>query len=80
MKKATEVRSQLLLYQSRQIMLTICNRVTALYVGYRNSERAQGYTEYVILLALIALVAYSAVKFFGNQLTNGLFDQVSPSV
>jgi hypothetical protein len=80
MKKATEVRSQLLLYQSRQIMLTIYDRMTALYIGYHNSEKAQGYTEYVILLALIALVAYSAVKFFGSQLSTGLFDQVSPSV
>ncbi len=80
MKKAMEVQSELHLYQTRQIMLSIRNRVTALYVAYRNSRKAQGYTEYIILLALIALVAYSSVKFFGNQISTGLFAKVSPSV
>ncbi|GEM_PF-3428957 len=61
-------------------MLNINSRATRLYVLYSNSEQAQSYTEYVILLGLIALVAYSAVKFFGSQLTTGLYDQVAPSV
>jgi Flp pilus assembly pilin Flp len=61
-------------------MQSINDRATGLYVAYRNSEKAQGYTEYIILLALIALVAYSSVKFFGTQISTGLFDKVSPSV
>lgn len=36
------------------------------------SEKAQGMTEYIIIVALIALVVLAAVKMFGGNLA-GLF-------
>jgi pilus assembly protein Flp/PilA len=35
------------------------------------SERGASLVEYALLLALIALVCFSAVMFFGNSVSNG---------
>ncbi len=35
------------------------------------NQRGQGMTEYIILVALIAIVAIAAVKYFGSQTKKG---------
>jgi Flp pilus assembly pilin Flp len=39
----------------------------------KKGERAQGMTEYIIIVALIALVAVAGVRLFGNKLS-GMFN------
>ena len=36
----------------------------------KKGERAQGMTEYIIIVALIALVAVAGVKIFGSKIAN----------
>ncbi len=60
-------------------MQSIKNRATAIYLAL-STKWGQGYTEYVILLGLIALVAYAAVQTLGSQISNGLYNRISPSV
>jgi len=36
----------------------------------KKGERAQGMTEYIIIVALIALVAIVGVRIFGSKLSN----------
>lgn len=38
----------------------------------RLREKAQGYTEYTILLALIAIAAYAAVKLVGTNVSTAM--------
>lgn len=38
------------------------------YKNYRNNEIGQGMTEYIIIVALIALAAIAGVKFYGNAI------------
>lgn len=37
----------------------------------KSNERGQGMTEYIILVALIAVAAIAAVKFFGRKTSEG---------
>ena len=37
----------------------------------KSNERGQGMTEYIILVALIAVAAITAVKYFGGSTTEG---------
>ena len=37
----------------------------------KTNERGQGMTEYIILVALIAVAAIAAVKFFGSKTKDG---------
>jgi len=60
--------------------MAIKDRALAAYLNVLNKTQAQGYTEYVILLGLIALVVYAAVQTLGNEISNDLFAHVSPSV
>jgi hypothetical protein len=53
-------------------MRRIMNRTTEVFVAYKNSKLAQGYTEYLILLALIAIVAYAAVQLIGNDVSTAM--------
>lgn len=41
---------------------------------FLNDERAQGMTEYVLLVFLIALLAYVAVRTFGGTVKNSFND------
>ena len=45
----------------------------------QNSQRGQGMTEYIILVALIAIVCIGAVKFFGAKTKEG-FSEASSQV
>ena len=36
-----------------------------------NRERGQGMTEYILLVALIAIAAIAAVRYFGNKTKEG---------
>ena len=45
----------------------------------KTNERGQGMTEYIILVALIAVAAVAAVKFFGRTTTEG-FDKAGKLV
>jgi hypothetical protein len=60
-------------------MRKIINRSFEICVACRNSKLGQGYTEYVILLALIALVAYAAVQLIGSNVSSA-FSSAAPSV
>jgi Flp pilus assembly pilin Flp len=53
-------------------MRKIVNRTTGLCLAWKNKKLGQGYTEYVILLALIALVAYVAVQAIGNNISTAM--------
>ncbi len=33
-------------------------------------EKAQGLVEYILIIALVAVIAVAAVKMFGNQISN----------
>jgi Flp pilus assembly pilin Flp len=55
------------------------NRIAGTYLRIREDRKGQGYTEYVILLALIALVAYAAVKALGVNIST-VYTNVSGSV
>ena len=48
------------------------NRVLKAFVRIREAREGQGYTEYVILLALIAVAAYGAVKLLGNNVSTAM--------
>ncbi len=65
---------------SRENMRTIKTRALAIYVSWLNNRQAQGYTEYIILIGLIAIAAYLAVQTLGNEIASDLFTRVSPSV
>ncbi|NTV53393.1 MAG: hypothetical protein HGA76_10340 [Candidatus Firestonebacteria bacterium] len=43
----------------------------------KKSERAQGMTEYIIIVALIALVAIGAVKMFGGKIAKLFQDKAT---
>ncbi len=45
----------------------------------RLNERGQGMTEYIILVALIAIAAIAAVKYFGGK-TNDAFNAAGDKV
>ncbi len=51
-------------------METLQSQVLESYVRVR--EKAQGYTEYTILLALIAIAAYAAVKLLGTNVSTAM--------
>lgn len=51
-------------------MKTLRNQVLGSYVRVR--EMGQGYTEYTILLALIAIAAYAAVKLLGTNVSTAM--------
>lgn len=42
------------------------------YVRLVEGSRAQGYTEYTILLALIAIAAYAAVQLLGTNVSTAI--------
>jgi hypothetical protein len=42
------------------------------YVRLMEGRRAQGYTEYTILLALIAIAAYAAVQLLGTNVSTAM--------
>jgi Flp pilus assembly pilin Flp len=42
------------------------------YVRLFENSRAQGYTEYTILLALIAIAAYAAVQLLGTNVSTAI--------
>jgi len=46
---------------------------------FLNDESGQGMTEYILIVALIAVAAIVAVKMFGAQIT-GLFTQSSNKI
>ncbi len=46
------------------------NQILGNYVRLR--EKGQGYTEYTILLALIAIAAYAAVKLVGTNVSTAM--------
>ncbi len=45
----------------------------------KTSERAQGMTEYIIIVALIALVAIAGVKIFGKKIAT-LFENKAAQI
>jgi Flp pilus assembly pilin Flp len=47
-------------------------RILSTYLRVRETGKGQGYTEYVILLALIAIVAYAAVKLLGSNVSSAM--------
>ncbi len=51
-------------------MKSLNNRVLSAWV--RLPEQGQGYTEYTILLALIAIAAYAAVKLLGSNVSTAM--------
>jgi hypothetical protein len=53
-------------------MLKMLNLVAAALNRSRPVNRAQGYTEYVILVALIAIAAYAAVQLFGSNVSTAM--------
>ncbi len=55
------------------------DRIVGRYLRIREARKGQGYTEYVILLALIAIAAYLAVKALGNNVSTA-FNNVAGSV
>jgi Flp pilus assembly pilin Flp len=48
------------------------NRILGAYLRVRETGKGQGYTEYAILLALIAIVAYVAVQALGNNISKAM--------
>jgi len=46
---------------------------------FGRDEKGQGMTEYIILVALIALIAIGAVKYFGGQTKEG-FQQAGDQI
>ncbi len=57
-------------------MKRLKDRIARTYLRIREG---QGYTEYIILLALIALVAYAAVKALGLNIST-VYTSVAASV
>jgi len=53
-------------------METVKNRVLKAFVWARELKEGQGYTEYLILLALIAIAAYGAVQLLGNNVSKAM--------
>ncbi len=53
-------------------MLKMLNLVAAALNRPRPANRAQGYTEYVIMVALIAIAAYAAVQLFGSNVSTAM--------
>ena len=53
--------------------------VAKLFAWLRRDERGQGLAEYALILSLIAVVAISAVTFFGTQL-NSLLSMIGVNV
>jgi Flp pilus assembly pilin Flp len=48
------------------------DRIVGTWVRMREPKEGQGYTEYIILLALIAIAAYAAVKFLGTNVSTAM--------
>ncbi len=48
------------------------DRIVGTYLRIREARKGQGYTEYVILLALIAIAAYAAVKALGANVSTAM--------
>jgi Flp pilus assembly pilin Flp len=48
------------------------DRIVGTWVRMREPKEGQGYTEYIILLALIAIAAYAAVKFLGTNVSQAM--------
>ena len=42
------------------------------FARVQQAGRGQGYTEYVIILALIAVAAYAAVQLLGNNVSTAM--------
>ena len=54
-------------------MQMVMNRVLKAFVwAPRGLKEGQGYTEYLILLALIAIAAYGAVQLLGNNVSKAM--------
>ena len=52
--------------------MTIKQRATAAFMRLRSRREAQGYTEYVILVTLIAIAAYAAVQLMGTNVSTAM--------
>ena len=48
------------------------DRIVGTYLRLREKRKGQGYTEYIILLALIAIAAYGAVKLLGSNVSTAM--------
>jgi Flp pilus assembly pilin Flp len=48
------------------------SRILGTYLRVRETGKGQGYTEYVVLLALIAIVAYVAVRTLGQNVSTAM--------
>jgi Flp pilus assembly pilin Flp len=55
------------------------DRIAGTYLRIREAGKGQGYTEYVILVALIAIAAYAAVKALGVNIST-VYNNLSGSV
>ncbi len=52
--------------------MTLRSTLKALAAWLERDDRGQGLAEYALILALIALIAISALAFMGTQLSNEL--------
>jgi Flp pilus assembly pilin Flp len=66
------VCSRLQIKQEDCKMETLRNRVLKAFVRVSEAREGQGYTEYLILLALIAIAAYAAVKTLGTNVSTAM--------
>jgi Flp pilus assembly pilin Flp len=46
-------------------------------MGILKNKKAQGMTEYILIIALIAILVIGAVKLFGNKVKKGFSDSAS---
>ncbi len=53
-------------------MESLKDRMVRTYLRIREAGKGQGYTEYVILLGLIAIVAYEAVDLLGDNVERAM--------
>jgi Flp pilus assembly pilin Flp len=53
-------------------MSKLRDHVRKAFVRVRQTYDGQGYTEYIILLVLIAIAAYAAVSLLGTNISTGM--------
>ena len=53
-------------------MERLSNRILKAFVGIRESEQAQGFVEYIMIIGLVGIALTAALGLFRNQISSAL--------